>query len=90
MVSLACLSHYVVSNYIFSPELAAMSKTAPATSKLSPLPFVIMKIVTSYASTLQALSATSTYSLDHAMLCTSYENTINLTCALYTSENLTN
>jgi hypothetical protein len=60
-----------------------------------------MKIIASYAHAPKALAAshahapealatTSADSLDHAILCTSYENAINLTHILYSSENLTN
>jgi hypothetical protein len=83
------MSHYVVWNYTFSTELADISETIPATAELSPLPFVIIKIITGHTPTMQALPATSTESLVNTTLHTSYENTINLTCTLHSSEDLT-
>jgi hypothetical protein len=64
-----------------------MSESAPATAIPSP---IIMRIVSDHACAIEALAAASADSLDHATLRSSYENTINLTCTLYSSENLTN
>jgi hypothetical protein len=49
-----------------------------------------MRIITNHIHAIKALTTTSADSLDHAMLCSSYENAISLTYALYSSENLTN
>jgi hypothetical protein len=62
----------------------------PITAKLSPLPYIIMKIITNHVCTIKALTATSVDSLDHTILYTSYKNTINLACTLHSSKNLTN
>jgi hypothetical protein len=56
-----------------------MSESAPITAKLSPLPFIIMKIIAGHTCAIKALTTTSTDSLNYAMLHTSYENTINPT-----------
>jgi hypothetical protein len=56
---------------------------------LSPLFSVIIRIVADHICAIEALAATSANSLNHAMLCTSYENAINVTHALYFSKNLT-
>jgi hypothetical protein len=48
-----------------------------------------MRIITTYIHAIEALATTSAYSLNHAMLHTSYENAINLTHTLYSSKNLT-
>jgi hypothetical protein len=66
-----------------------MSEPIPTTTKLSPPSSIIMRIVTDYIYAVKALTTTSVNSLDHAMLHTSYENTINLTCTIHSSENLT-
>jgi hypothetical protein len=67
-----------------------MSESIPATSKLSPPPFIIVRIIADDIHAIEALAATSADSHDHATLHTSYENAINLTYTLYSSENLTN
>jgi hypothetical protein len=66
-----------------------MSEPTPATAESSPLPFVIVRIVTDHVHAIKALAATAADCLDHAMLRSSYENTINLAWVLYSSENLT-
>jgi hypothetical protein len=66
-----------------------MSEPAPATTESSPPPFIIVRIIADHVSAIEALAAASADSLDHAMLRSSYENAINLTCALHCSENLT-
>jgi hypothetical protein len=86
---LAHPSQYVISNYTFSTELTAMSETTPATAKLSPPPFIIVKSIAGHALALKALAPTSTDSLDPAMIHTSYINAIHPSCTLYSSENLT-
>jgi hypothetical protein len=48
-----------------------------------------MRIITDHVCAIEALAATSVNSLDHAMLCTSYENAINLAHTLHSTENLT-
>jgi hypothetical protein len=63
-----------------------MSESTPTTAILSP---VIMRIISDYPHAIEALAAASTDSLDHATVCSSYKNAINLTRALYSSENLT-
>jgi hypothetical protein len=67
-----------------------MSESAPATTELSPLPFIIVRIIANHVHTIEALATTSADSLDHTTLHTSYENAINLACTLYSSKNLTN
>jgi hypothetical protein len=49
-----------------------------------------MRIITNHVCAIKALTATSVNSLDHATLCSSYENVINLAHILHSSENLTN
>jgi hypothetical protein len=66
-----------------------MSESAPATAKLCLPPFIIMTIIASHTCTIEALTATSGDLLNHARLCISYKNTINLGCAVHSSENLT-
>jgi hypothetical protein len=63
-----------------------MSESAPTTAVPSP---IIMRIISDHAHAIEALAAASVDSLDHATLHSSYENAINLTRALYSSENLT-
>jgi hypothetical protein len=70
-----------------------MSETVPATGKPSQPRFIIVKIIAGHAHTFNAPTAACTESLesiDHSILSTSYENTINLTRAVHSSENLTN
>jgi hypothetical protein len=67
-----------------------MSESAPATAISSPPSSIMVKIVSDHTRAVEALAAASTDSLNHAMLRSGYENAINLTCALYSSENLTN
>jgi hypothetical protein len=50
---------------------------------------VIVRIIADHARAIEALAAASVDSLDHAMLLSSYENAISLTCMLYSSKNLT-
>jgi hypothetical protein len=64
-----------------------MSK--PVSGKLSSLSSVIIRIIAGYAHAIEALTATSANSLDHATLLSSYENVISLAHALHSSENLT-
>jgi hypothetical protein len=59
-----------------------MYESAPVTAEPSPLPFIIVTIIAGHAHALEALIATSMDILDHATLRTSYEDTINLACAL--------
>jgi hypothetical protein len=87
---LACPLYYIASNYIFSTELTTISEPAPITAEPSLLPFVMVKIVAGHPRTLEALAATSTDPRDNATLCTSYENTNNLTHTQHSSQNLTN
>jgi hypothetical protein len=65
-----------------------MSEPAPTTSKLSPPAFVIVRIIADPVQAIEALTAASTDSLDHATLRSRYENAINLTCVLHSSKNL--
>jgi hypothetical protein len=67
-----------------------MSEPISATAESSPPPFIIVRMIADYVCAIEALAATSVDSLDHATLCSSYENAINLPCILYSSENLTN
>jgi hypothetical protein len=48
-----------------------------------------VRIITNHIDAVEALTAASADSLDHAMLHSSYENTISLARALHSSENLT-
>jgi hypothetical protein len=48
-----------------------------------------MRIITDHVYAIKALATTSMNSLDHAMLLSSYENTISLAHTLHSSENLT-
>jgi hypothetical protein len=64
-----------------------MSESAPATAVLSP---IIMRIISDHTHAIEALAAASADSLNYAMLCSSYENAINLTQVLYSNKNLTN
>jgi hypothetical protein len=48
-----------------------------------------VRIISDQVRAIEALAAASTDSLDHATLCSSYENAINLAHALHSSENLT-
>jgi hypothetical protein len=66
-----------------------MSESIPANAILSPLSSIIMRIVSNHVHTVEALTAASADSLDHATLHSSYENAINLTSILYSSKNLT-
>jgi hypothetical protein len=72
----------------FSTELAMMFEPTPANTESAPLSSIIVRIVADHIHAVEALAATSANSLDHATLCTSYENAINLDCALHSSENL--
>jgi hypothetical protein len=67
-----------------------MSESAPTAAKLSPLPFVIMRIIADHLHAIEAITATSTDSHDYATLCTRYENAINLPHTLHCSKNLSN
>jgi hypothetical protein len=60
-------------------------------SKLAPIPNspLIVRILTDYACTIEALATTSTNSFDPTTLHASYEGAVNLTHALNTSKNLT-
>jgi hypothetical protein len=71
----------------FSTILTTMSE--PTSTGSSPLSSIIMRIIADHIRTIEALAAASTDSLDHATLHSSYENAISLTCALHSSENLT-
>jgi membrane-bound lytic murein transglycosylase MltF len=64
-----------------------MSK--PASTKLSSLSSVVIRIITNHVRAIEALATTSTNSLDYTMLLSSYENAISLTYTLHSSENLT-
>jgi hypothetical protein len=48
-----------------------------------------MRIVADHVRAIKAIAAASADSLDHATLCSSYENAISLARALHSSENLT-
>jgi hypothetical protein len=74
---------------LFSTELAAMSEPIPATTESSPASSIVMTIIADHVRAIDALAAASANSLDHTILRTSYENTINLTRDLHSSENLT-
>jgi hypothetical protein len=63
-----------------------MSKPAP--TEPSPPASVVVRIITDHARAIEALTAASADSLDHAMLLSSYENVISLTHILHSSENL--
>jgi hypothetical protein len=52
-------------------------------------PPIIVRIISDHTRTVEVLAAASVDSLDHATLCSSYENAINLARALHCSENLT-
>jgi hypothetical protein len=67
-----------------------MSEPTPTTAELSPLPFIIVRIIADHIHAIEALATASVDSLHHTMLCSSYENAINLTYVLHSSENLTN
>jgi hypothetical protein len=71
-------------------KLTTISEPIPVTTELSPLPFIIVTIIADYIHAIEALATASVDSLDHAMLCSSYKNAMNLSCILYSSENLTN
>jgi hypothetical protein len=73
----------------FSTELAAMSESISTSTKLTPQSSVIMRIIAYHVRAIEALTATSTDSLDHATLYSSHENAISLARTLYSSENLT-
>jgi hypothetical protein len=73
----------------FSTELAAMSESTSASTESTPQSLVIVRIVANHIRAIEALTAASMDSLDHATLHSSYENTISLTRALHSSENLT-
>jgi hypothetical protein len=49
-----------------------------------------MRIIADHICTVKALAAASADSLDHAILHSSYENAISLTCTLHSSKNLSN
>jgi hypothetical protein len=66
-----------------------MSESAPTTAVSSPLSSLIVRIISNHARAIEALAGASVDSLDHAMLCSSYENAINLARTLHSSENLT-
>jgi hypothetical protein len=66
-----------------------MSEPTPATTESSSPSSVVVRIVADHVRAVEALTASSAKSLDHAMLRTSYENAINLARALHSSENLT-
>jgi hypothetical protein len=66
-----------------------MSEPTYATAESSPLPFLIMRIVADHICAVEALTAASTDTLDHARLHSSYKNAINLARILHSSENLT-
>jgi hypothetical protein len=61
----------------------------PAPTEPSPPASVIIRIIADHARAIEALAATSTDSLDHATLLSSYENAISLARTLHSSENLT-
>jgi hypothetical protein len=65
-----------------------MSK--PTSTRSSPPSSVVVRIITNHVHAIEALADASADSLNHATLHSSYENTISLACALYSSENLTN
>jgi hypothetical protein len=66
-----------------------MSEPTPATTESSPPSSIIMRIITNHIHAVEALTATSTNSLNYTTLRTSYENTINLARTLHSSKNLT-
>jgi hypothetical protein len=73
----------------FSTKLTAMSESISISTKLTPQSSVIVRIIADHIRTIEALASASADSLNHAMLYSSYENTISLAHALYSSENLT-
>jgi hypothetical protein len=48
-----------------------------------------MRIIADHVRAVEALTTTLMNAIDHAMLCTSYENAINLAHMLHSTENLT-
>jgi hypothetical protein len=64
-----------------------MSKPTP--TEPSPPASVIVRIIADHARAIEALTAASADSLDHATLVSSYENAISLARVLHSSENLT-
>jgi hypothetical protein len=62
----------------------------PASTGLSPPSSVVMRIVADHICAVEALAGASADSLDHATLCSRYENAISLARALHSSEKLTN
>jgi hypothetical protein len=62
----------------------------PAPTEMPSPPSVVIRIIANHARAVEALATASANSLDHAMLLSSYENTISLTHALHSSKNLTN
>jgi hypothetical protein len=61
----------------------------PASTEPSPPASVVIRIIADYARAIEALATTSTDSLDHATLLSSYENLISLAHGLHSIENLT-
>jgi hypothetical protein len=61
----------------------------PIPTELSPLASVIIRIIANHTYAVEALATASADSLDHAMLLSSYKNTISLAHILHSSENLT-
>jgi hypothetical protein len=66
-----------------------MSESTSASTESTPQSSIIMRIIADHIRAIEALATTSTDSLDHAMLHSSYENAISLAHALHSSENLT-
>jgi hypothetical protein len=62
----------------------------PASTRLSPLSCIVMRIVADHIHTVEALATASMDSVNYATLHSSYENMISLTHALHSSKNLTN
>jgi hypothetical protein len=61
----------------------------PVPTEPSPPASIVVRIIADHARAVEALTAASTDSLNHATLLSSYENAISLTRALHSSENLT-
>jgi hypothetical protein len=67
-------------------ELTTMSE--PISTELSPLSSIIIRIITNHIYAIEAFAATSTNSLNDAILLSYYENASSLTRTPYSSKNL--
>jgi hypothetical protein len=76
-------------NLTFSTKLITMSKNIILPTDDEPETFTIVRIMATHARGLEALAAASADNLDPVMLCTQYNNAIQLARALNASENLT-